>query len=279
MPALVHADQVGGFNMLVLDSPANRNALSLQLLNELTEQVSPSGTGPGRGLVLTHTGTTFCSGVDLRERRSLGDADTSHSRLLGELLVKLWKYPKPIVTVVSGAVRGGGMGLLACSDIVIAAPDSTFAYSETRVGVAPALVMAVTLPAVVGRPMLAPLLTGAVFDAHKARELGLVTAIDDQPVRGIVRKIVTELSAGAPEAQAAVKRLLRATQNVDIDRLITAMIAESAAQFRSAEAHEGMAAFAERRPPNWKRSGLEFAAERATYEASPTISDIHESRR
>jgi enoyl-CoA hydratase/carnithine racemase len=246
---MVHLGQSAGFETLVLDSPLNRNAPSLQLLDELRERVLASASGPSRGLVLTHTGTAFCSGVDLRERRALGASDSAHSRLLGDLLTVLWKYPKPLVTVVAGAVRGGGMGLLACSDMVIATRHSTFAYPEVRVGVAPALVMAVTLSARPAHSILGSILTGAVFDAERAQALGLITTVDDHPVDDIVRRITTDLGAAALPAQRTAKLLFRAAQGVDIDRVIADAVVESSAQFRTTEAEERMTAFAERRPP------------------------------
>ena len=251
MTDLVHSERVGGFDRLLIDSPANRNAMSIRLLEEFFELVVASATGTGRGLVITHSGPAFCSGVDLRERRALGKGDDSHSRLLGRLLTELWNYPKPVVTSVRGAVRGGGMGLLSCSDIVIASPDATFAYSETRVGVAPALVMAVTLPAMSSRRLLPWLLSGGVFTADEALALGLVTSVDATPGTGAWEACLSELSAAAPLAQMTVKRLSRRLQHVDMAASITEMTAESAALFDSSEAEEGMASFAERRAPAW----------------------------
>jgi enoyl-CoA hydratase/carnithine racemase len=248
---LLHSERVGGFDRLLIDSPSNRNALSIGLLEQFSELVRSSAAGTGRGLVITHSGPAFCSGVDLRERRALGKGDDSHSRLLGSLLSELWNYPKPVVTSVRGAVRGGGMGLLSCSDIVIASPDATFAYSETRVGVAPALVMAVTLPAMSSRRLLPWLLSGGVFAADEALALGLVTSVDATPGTGAWEDCLLELSAGAPQAQMTVKRLSRRLQGVDMAASITEMTAESAALFDSSEAKEGMASFTEHRAPTW----------------------------
>lgn len=251
MTQMVRHEKRGAFDCLVLDSPANRNAMSIQLLDELVQGIAESASGPSRGLVLAHAGAVFCSGVDLRERRALGEPDDSHSQLLGQLLKQLWRYPKPVVTTVNGAVRGGGMGVLACSDFVLASAASTFAYSEAKVGVAPALVMAVTLPSVPLRPLLPWLLTGEVFDAGTAMSLGLVTTVVSAPEIASEAETLNALSGGAPEAQLAIKRLARSQQGVDIALAMSQMTTESAALFRSQEAREGMAAFAERRQPAW----------------------------
>ncbi|MEO8906760.1 MAG: enoyl-CoA hydratase-related protein [Microbacteriaceae bacterium] len=254
MTAVLRSEASGDFDVLVLDSHANRNALSLQLLGELTKGIVVSAGRPSRGLVITHTGTTFCSGVDLRERQALGKTDDAHSRLLGELFVALWNYPKPVVIALDGAVRGGGMGLLACGDVVVASADSTFAYSEARVGVAPALVMAVTLVTVTHRGILPWLLSGAVFTSDEALALGLVTGLDGAPRTAGIQTAVAGLTAASPLAQLSTKRLFRAAHNVDLSASIGAMTAESAAQFASVDAEEGLAAFAQKRPPRWMRA-------------------------
>lgn len=242
-----------GFDHLVLASPANRNALSLHMLEELIDRVGASAAGRGRGLAISHAGTAFCAGVDLRERRALGRREDAHSRLLGALLLALWNHPKPVVIAMDGAVRGGGMGLLACADLVLASPASTFAYSETRVGVAPALVMAVTLPSAPRRLLMPWLLSGAVFAAEEALALGLVTQIDEEPRTTGLAAALDALMAGAPYAQRSVKRLSRAAFGLDLPAVIDRATRESADLFLGAEADEGMAAFAEKRPPRWQR--------------------------
>lgn len=254
MTELVRTAPVGAFDSLILDVPSSRNALSLQLMRELVSGIAASASGPGRGLLLTHTGTSFCSGVDLRERREHGRDDDSHSRLLAQLFLTLWDYPKPVVIAVDGAVRGGGMGLLACGDIVIASPGSTFAYSETKVGVAPALVMALTLPGIPVRRLLPWLLSGEAFTSTDALELGLVTSVEASPGVAAAENVIPKLTAAAPLAQVTTKRLSRALRAVDMPTAIADMTAESAALFTGEEAREGMQAFAERRPPAWART-------------------------
>lgn len=241
-----------GFDTLEIDSPSNRNALSVGLLTTLLEEVRRSASGPGRGLLLNHTGSSFCSGVDLKERRALAPEDATHSLLLAELLRELWHYPKPFVVSVAGAVRGGGLGLLACADVVLATAASSFAYSETRVGVAPALVMAVTLPSGSARALMPRLLDGAVFDAACARALGLVAQVTaDDTVDESVDEVLGELRLGAPAAQTAIKHVARQWGAVDMDVLIEQMTTLSADLFAGAEAAEGVAAFGEKRLPAW----------------------------
>lgn len=251
MTALIRSGSLLGFDHIVLDSPANRNALSVDLLQAAVHAVRRSAAGDSRGLLIEHTGPAFCSGVDLKEKRLLGRSDATHSLLLAELLRQLWHFPKPAVVRVDGAVRGGGLGILACADVVVASSRSTFAYSESRVGVAPALVMAVTLPLASARTLMPHLLDGEVFGAVTARELGLVSQVAEPDDRGAVDGVLDRLRHGAPGAQSAIKRLARQWTNVDMDSLIEQMTAFSADLFAGAEAAEGMAAFAERRPAAW----------------------------
>jgi methylglutaconyl-CoA hydratase len=236
----------GGFDVFTVDSPHNRNALSLGLMQELLTLVERS---EGRGLVLDHTGDVFCAGVDLKERRELGADPGAHSRLLGRLLVALWEYPKPVLCRVAGAVRGGGMGLVACADVVVATPAATFAYSEVRVGVAPALVCALALQKVPLGALLPYLVTGAVFDTAAAHRLGLVTAVSADA--GLAEHTAA-VAASAPEAVRTTKALARRVAGAsDIRALVAEMEDESARLFGSAEAAEGLMAFAERRKPAW----------------------------
>jgi enoyl-CoA hydratase/carnithine racemase len=224
--------------------------LSLELLEQLLGAVRESAANGGRGLLIEHTGPSFCSGIDLKERAAMDREDSSHSALLAELLRELWTYPKPAVAVVDGAVRGGGLGLLACMDLVVASRASTFAYSESRVGVAPALVMAVTLPMTQIRGLVPHLLSGGTFDATVAAGLGLVHLVDVP-----IDPVLESLAQGAPNAQATIKRLGRQWAEPGMEGLLVEMEVLSGDLFSAEEAREGMAAFAERRATAWTLAG------------------------
>jgi enoyl-CoA hydratase/carnithine racemase len=227
---LTRCERRDGADVVTLASPHNRNALSLQLLEELIEHV---GASDARALVLDHEGPAFCAGVDLRERA----VKDGHSALLARLLKALWEHPAPVLCRVGGPVRGGGMGLVACADIAVASQRATFAYSEVKVGVAPALVLAVTLPKLAPGPLLPWLLTGEPFDAETAQGLGLVSRIGDS-----LASELTAIAAAGPQALRTVRRLALPD--------VTARLAEaerlSAGLFTGDEAREGMAAFVAR---------------------------------
>ena len=245
---LVRAERSGPIDVLVLDSQHNRNALSIRLLEELIEAVGRSAAGDGRALVLDHEGPVFCAGVDLRERRELGAGAQTQSLLLSRLLRELWAYPKPVLCRVAGAVRGGGMGLVACADIVVAARDASFAYSEVRVGVAPALVAAVALAKVPLGVLLPWLLTGEAFDAEVAQQIGLVARVADAPS---LEPETSAIAKGGPKAVRAVKALSRQLTGADVPAHLEEMATLSIQLFADPEALEGMSAFGERRLPAW----------------------------
>src|SRR5690349_2786060 len=143
MPTLVHYAVEGAVARLTLDSPHNRDALSAALVDQLHQGLSDAGEEPGvRAVVLGHTGGTFCAGADLSQA-SGGDpfeAAVERSRELTALLRAILELPLPVVAAIDGHVRAGGFGLVGACDIAVAGPASTFALTEARIGVAPAII-------------------------------------------------------------------------------------------------------------------------------------------
>ena len=248
--ARIQCEQVRGIDVLTLASPRNRNAMSVQMLDEMIAAVAASATGTGRALLLDHEGPVFCAGIDLKERRAVGPDDRRHSTLLAELLRELWAYPKSVLCRIDGPVRGGGMGLVACADVVVASPRATFAYSEVRVGVAPALVAAVAFQKIAMGQLLPWLLTGEAFDALTAQRLGLVSRVGVEAPLSVEPELAAVI-ASAPVAVRTMKQLSRRAGTVGFDERLEQMQAVSAQLFASSEAREGMTAFAQRRPPAW----------------------------
>jgi methylglutaconyl-CoA hydratase len=238
-----------GVATLTLDSPANRNALSralrVQLRTALADALADDAV---RVIVLDHTGRVFCSGMDLAEAAGGGVQDQG-VREFPDLLEAIWNAPKPVMAVVRGPARAGGIGLLAACDVVVAGTSATFAFSEVRIGVVPAVISALVLPRMVPHVAHRLMLTGQVFDADTAAAGGLVDlVVPDADVDGEVRAQLVHLSAGAPTALAETKRLLRArTPALGLDDLLEL----SARFFASEEGQEGIASFREKRPARW----------------------------
>ncbi|MDK1345901.1 enoyl-CoA hydratase family protein [Streptomyces sp. 378] len=228
---------------LVLDSPHHRNALSAALVGELADALTDAGKDPGvRAIVLTHTGNTFSAGADLK--------DPPPPEALVALLRQIVALPKPVVARVTGHVRAGGLGLLAACDIAAASTNATFAFTEVRIGVAPAVISLPLLPRANPRALSRYYLTGERFDAAEAAATGLLTTHADD-VDTALDPILEGLRKSAPEALAETKRLLTARVLEAFDRDAADLTALSARLFSSPQAREGMTAFLERRDSAW----------------------------
>ena len=256
MTDLVRTAHDRGITTLTLDSPGNRNALSAALVGGLADALTACGKDRDiRAVVLTHTGTTFCAGADLRDpppssrlRSSRGDPHPPDA-LVG-LLRQIVELPQPVVARVTGHVRAGGLGLLGACDIAAASTAATFAFTEVRIGVAPAVISLPLLPRVDPRALARHYLTGERFDAPEAVRTGLLTATGDD-VDQVLEPMLDGLRRAAPQALAETKRLLTATVLQTFDRDAADLTALSARLFSSPQAREGMTAFLERQDPSW----------------------------
>jgi enoyl-CoA hydratase len=238
---LVLRRQEGSVATITLDSQHNRNALSRQLLAELDAALTAAIDGEARVIVLTNVGPAFCSGADLSERAG-GRVDATP---MVSVLQRIIDAPCPVIAAVDGAVRAGGVGLMAACDLVVVRHDATFAFTEVRIGAAPAIISVPILQRCGWSSLAAAFLTGEAFDADTAMRIGLVTHVTEN-VQLAVAELSERLLLGGPNAVAATKRLLRATQR-DWDEMRTL----SERLFASTEAAEGMRAFAEKRQPAW----------------------------
>src|ERR671927_1136050 len=166
-----------GVATLTLDSPANRNALSRAMRARLRQGLADALADDAvRVVVLDHTGRVFCSGMDLSEAAG-GGAEQQGVREFPEILSALWSSPKPVLAAVRGPARAGGVGLLAACDVVVAGASATFAFTEVRLGLVPAVISAVVLPRMAPHVAHRLMLTGQVFGAETAAAGGLVDLV------------------------------------------------------------------------------------------------------
>ncbi|MER6503203.1 enoyl-CoA hydratase family protein [Streptomyces sp. NPDC001455] len=243
-PSLAAPVHDRGITTLALDSPGNRNALSAALVGELSAALEVCGADDAvRAVVLTHTGNTFCAGADLT-----APPDPAAFVALMRRIVAL---PKPVVARVTGHVRAGGLGLLAACDISVAGPGASFALTESRLGLAPAVISLPLLPRTDPRAAARYYLTGERFDAAEAARIGLVTLAAEGDADQALAPVLDGLRRASPQGLTASKELVTATVLENFDRYAEDLIARSAALFASAEAREGMTAFLERRDPSW----------------------------
>ncbi len=245
---LVGVQHSEGIRTLTLDSPHNRNALSARLLEQLDRGLRDATSDPDvRAVVLTGSGTVFCSGADLSER---GPAAPNR---MPDILTRIVESPVPVIARVNGHARAGGLGLIAASDLAVAAAASTFAFTEVRVGVAPAMILVPALRVVDRRFVARATLTGERFSAHEAADAGLLSAVadDEATLDAWVHQQTEALRKSAPGAVRATKELLRTLPAQGWAEGLAAAASTSAELFAGAEAAEGMEAFLQKRRPSW----------------------------
>jgi methylglutaconyl-CoA hydratase len=233
---------------VTLDSPSNRNALSTALVSDLHAALDRAEADDVRVVVLTHTGNTFCAGADLKERLE-GPVDSGP---MARVFRRLMESSQPTIAAVKGAVRAGGIGLMASCDLVVVRPAADFAFTEVRIGAVPALISVPILRRCLASSLAAAFLTGEPFDAARAKEIGLVTHISDD-VNAQVRLLCNGLLKASPSAVAATKEILRTVPRESIDIALPQMQHLSERFFESDDAAEGMRAYFEKRPPAWAR--------------------------
>jgi len=247
---LVRTELVDGTLTITLDSPFNANALSTTLLAQLHGALETATADPAvRVLILTGAGKVFCSGADLKETTS---NPTAAAPIMARVVQLLWDGPQPVIARVNGAARAGGIGLIAACDIAIAAEHASFAFSEVRIGVVPAVISVPCLRRMPSRAAAEFFLTGEVFHATRAVEIGLLTrAVAVEDLDAEVDRYADMLLRGAPNALAATKDVLRDGVAGSFADGLARMSELSARFFASDEAREGMAAFAAKRDPAW----------------------------
>ena len=246
MTELVHHDVADGVGTITLDSPHNRNALSRQLVTELFAALEAARSDDSAVVVLRSADRVFCSGADLSEATE--GAMEQGTRALVDLQRLIVTHPKPVVVRLAGPVRAGGLGLVASADIVVCADDVTFAFTEARLGVAPAIISLTVLPRMTSRAAFDTFLTGRTFDAAEAAAMGLVTrSVPADELDDEIARVCDDLRQAHPQGLAETKALLAREVVARIDAGADDMAALSARLFASDGAREAITAFLQRR--------------------------------
>jgi methylglutaconyl-CoA hydratase len=243
----------GGVATLTMDQPHNRNAMTPALLGGLADGIAAALADEAVGvIVLTHTGPAFCAGADLSSGGENKRTRRSKTVGLADVLEDIQDASKPVLARIAGHCVGGGIGLAAACDISIADSEAWFAFTEVRVGVAPAIISVVCLPKIRRADALELFLSGERISAARAAEVGLITrAVPAGELDGEVATVVARLLAGGPSALAAAKRLVYTIPGMERKAAFARTTELSQSLFASAEAAEGMAAFREKRLPSW----------------------------
>lgn len=243
---LVEVAAEGAVLNLILDSPHNRNALSRQLLGELLAGLRRAGDDPDIKVVLIrHRGPVFCSGADLSEASSTDDEEAPRTMVAVQRAIL--ELDKPVVVRVGGAVRAGGIGIVGAADIAIATTDATFALTEVRLALAPAVISLPLLARMRPRDAQYAFLTAEKFTGHDAAEYGLVTrAVDPERLDDEVHRVCGELVRGHAQGLKETKRLLVNDLLDRFDRDAEGLTALSARLFSSSAAKDAMGQFLSR---------------------------------
>jgi methylglutaconyl-CoA hydratase len=244
----LRVEQAGGLLRMTLARPERRNAFDAALIAELTHAFSAVGDDV-RAVLLSGDGPSFCAGADVEwQRASIDltfDENVEDALRLHRMMASVDACPAPLVARVQGYALGGGSGLVACADIVVAARDATFGFSEVRLGIIPAVISPFVFAKIGPGAARHLFVTGERFDAETAVRIGLVHELADDLDAAVSRHLGEILRSG-PQATRAAKRLARErpTDGAELARIAAGLRA-------GGEGQEGLRAFLEKRDPSW----------------------------
>jgi len=254
MPVVLIEKQSPQITVVTLNRPERRNSLTIELLNELVASIKvASDQADERVLILRGAGAAFCTGLDLKEA-----ADRKKAHMTAELVAKalttLAETRLVTIAAVHGAAVAGGAGIMSACDFVVAAEKTKIGYPEVRRGLVAGLVMTFLRRQIGERNMRELVLGGELIDAERAREIGLVNRVvaPDQ-IMIEAQKFADSVLQGAPNALTQTKRLIEELWSTSVKEDVDLALKHHMRARESAEAREGIAAFNERRKPNWTK--------------------------
>ncbi len=241
---------------ITLDRPDRRNAISYELIDDLTAALKQSAGSAAQVIVLTGAGKSFCSGMDLDNLKQLTgrthEQNLKESEIMASLFRSLYDFPKPTIAAVNGPAIAGGTGLATLCDFTLASPEAKFGYTEVRIGFVPAIVSSFLIANVGEKRARELLLTGRVFGAEEAHRLGLVNEIV-APEQLLPRayELAKQLMENSPASLQATKKLLSGYTREQLDRQVGQAVQANGAIRQTADFKEGITSFLEKRKPKW----------------------------
>ena len=244
-----------GIARLTVARPDRKNAFDAALIAELTAAVGRVDRS-ARAVVLQSEGDTFSAGADVEWMRGMADHslddNLADSKALAKMYRALYDLEMPLLARVQGAAIGGGAGLVAVADIAVASTEATFAFSETRLGIIPAVVSPYVVRKIGPARATALFVTGSRIDARRAHEIGLVErVVERSDLDAAVGRVLDAIVSGGPKAVNAAKRLVREVEGRPLDEVAELTVKRIAEIRVSREGQEGLRAFLERRDPRW----------------------------
>lgn len=238
--------------IVTLNRPERRNALTIELMSELADALDKTSADPQkRVLVLRGAGQAFCAGLDLQETTVVEKAHHS-AEMVAKTLLAISQTRLITIAQVHGAAVAGGAGLMSACDFVVAAQRTKIGYPETKRGLVAGLVMTFLRRQLRERDLRELLFTGDLISAERAHEIGLVNrVVSPNELENETQKIVAAVLQNAPAALASTKRLIEELWSSSVKEDLETALRHHMEARESAEAKEGIAAFLEKRPPNW----------------------------
>jgi methylglutaconyl-CoA hydratase len=238
--------------IVTLNRPERRNALTIELMSELADALDKTSADPQkRVLVLRGAGQAFCAGLDLQETTVVEKAHHS-AEMVAKTLLAISQTRLITIAQVHGAAVAGGAGLMSACDFVVAAQRTKIGYPETKRGLVAGLVMTFLRRQLRERDLRELLFTGDLINAERAHEIGLVNrVVSPNELENETQKIVAAVLQNAPAALASTKRLIEELWSSSVKEDLETALRHHMEARESAEAKEGIAAFLEKRPPNW----------------------------
>ena len=252
MPVVLIEKRSPQITVVTLNRSERRNSLTIELLSELIAAIRVASDEPReRVLILRGAGAAFCTGLDLKEAADLKKAQMT-AELVAKTLITLAETRLVTIAAVHGAAVAGGAGIMSACDFVVAAEKTKIGYPEVRRGLVAGLVMTFLRRQVGERNMRELVLGGELIDAERAREIGLVNRVvaPDQLLYE-AQRFADSVLQGAPNALAQTKRLIEELWATSVKQDVDLALKHHMQARESAEAREGIAAFNEKRPPNW----------------------------
>lgn len=255
--AVLERLQSGPVAQVRLTRPDVRNAFNAELIGALTAAFTELGTDESvRAIVLSGEGTVFCGGADISWMRASLDLtyaqNVADAQAMSDMFRAIDRCPKPVIGKVHGAALGGGAGLAAVCDIVVASADAIFGFTEVKLGIIPAVISPFVLRKIGVSNARALFLTGERFDAKRALHIGLVHEVVVADTLDVcIERITNEIVSAGPCAVAAAKGLVPLVSDVTYDESRDITAEAIARQRTSAEGQEGLRAFLERRKASW----------------------------
>jgi methylglutaconyl-CoA hydratase len=252
MPVVLIEKQSPQITVVTLNRPERRNSLTIELLNELIAAIKvASDQANERVLILRGAGAAFCTGLDLKEAADQKKAHAT-AEMVAKTLITLAETRLVTIAAVHGAAVAGGAGIMSACDFVVAAEKTKIGYPEVRRGLVAGLVMTFLRRQIGERDLRELVLGGELVDAERAREIGLVNRVVAQDeLMNEARKFADSVLQGAPNAIAQTKRLIEKLWSTSVREDVDLALKHHMQARESAEAREGIAAFNEKRPPNW----------------------------